>query len=150
MPRRACPTAALVAQHALTIYRRYEGQPSYEAFFRQMARERDVLFQRCQETLPEASLGMFMQAYAWLSIADLLSLIVCHGWTDRFDADHYRAVLGGDLLHLQPDPFGGVEVPVRVPGRRIARRRYVSDDEVRHAYAAAPVVWTTATLSGVR
>jgi hypothetical protein len=142
--------AALVAQHALTIYRRYEGQPSYEAFFRQMAHERDVLFQRCQETLPEASLGMFMQAYAWLSIADLLSLIVCHGWTERFDADHYRAVMQGGVLRLEPDPFGGNEVPVHIPGRRIARRRYESDDDVRDAYAAASVVWTTATLSGVR
>jgi hypothetical protein len=142
--------AALVAQHALTIYRRYEGQPSYEAFFRQVARERDALFQRCQDTLPGGSLGSFMQAYAWLSIADLLSLIVCHGWSDRFDADHYQAVLHGDVLRLDPDPFGGQDVPFRIAGRRIARRRYESDDDVRDAYAAAPVVWTTGTLTGVR
>jgi hypothetical protein len=142
--------AALVAQHALTIYRRYEGQATFDVFFTQMARARDALFQRCQDTLPDGSLGSFMQAYAWLSIADLLSLIVCHGWKERFDADHYQATLDGDVLRLDPDPFGGREVPFRVAGRRIARRRYESDDDVRDAYAAAPVVWTAGTLTGVR
>src|SRR5690606_8939174 len=137
--------AALVAQHALTIHRRYEGQPSFDAFFRQIAGERDALFQRCQDTLSDAPLGAFMQAYAWLSIADLLSLIVCHGWTQRFDADHYSAVLEGDVLRLDPDPFGGHAVPFRIAGRRLARRQYESDGDLRDAYAAAPVVWTTGT-----
>ena len=142
--------AALVAQHALTVYRRYEGQPSFEAFFRQMAGARDRLFQQCQDTLPDATLSSFMQAYALLSIADLLSLIVCHGWTTAYDADHYRATLVGDTLYVAPDPFGGQQIPWRVAGRRLQARRFTSDADLHNAYAAAPVVWTAGTLVGVR
>jgi hypothetical protein len=142
--------AALVAQHALTIYRRYEGQPSFDHFFRRMAHERDELFHRCQTTLPDSSLASFMQAYAWLSIADLLSLILCHGWTAAYDADQYRATLVGTTLYVAPDPFGGQTVRFRIAGRRIERVPYRSDADLRDAYAAAPVVWTEGTLSGVR
>ena len=146
---RASPyEAALVAQHALTIYRRYDGQASFAAFFRTMADARDELFGACTEALPGAPLEGFMQAYAWLSIADLLSLVACHGWTERFDADHYRIVLEGTALRVSPDPFGGATHTWRVPGRRLDARRYASDADLREAYAAAPVVWTTGTVCG--
>lgn len=142
--------AALVAQHALTIYRRFEGHASFDRFFRQMGAARDHLFQRCQDTMPDTGLSSFMQAYALLSIADLLSLIVCHGWTTAHDADQYRATLMGDTLYVAPDPFGGHAMPFRIPGRRIERIRYGSDADLCAAYAAAPVVWTEGTLTGVR
>lgn len=140
--------AALVAQHALTVYRRYEAEPNYQAFFRQMERERDQLFEICQDTMPQATLASFMQAYGWLSIADLLSLIVCHGWVETFDADHYRARLQDDVLVLTPDPFDGHRVPFRIAGRCLERRRYTSDDDLRDAYALAPTVWLSGTLTG--
>lgn len=140
--------AALVAQHALTLYRRYEADAAYQPFLREMAHERDTLFQRCQETMPEATLGSFLQAYAWLSIADLLSLIVCHGWTEAYDADQYRAVLAGAELRVAPDPFASTPVPFRVAGRRLPRRTYTSDDDLRDAYALAPTVWLSGTLVG--
>lgn len=148
---RATPyEAALVAQHALTIYRRFEGNPAFADFFRHMASERDALFQQCQNVLPGSSLASFMQAYAWVSIADLLSLIACHGWTSGYDADQYRARLTGDVLQVSPDPFGGQQIPWRIAGRRLEARRYVSEADLREAYAAAPVVWTAGTLVGVR
>jgi len=142
--------AALVAQHALTIYRRYDREPSYAAFFAAMTDARDALFARCQDALPPTALASFMQAYAWLSIADLLSLILCHGWTDTFDADQYRATLRDGILHVAPDPFGGQQVALRVPGRRIAPSPCTSDAHLREAYASAPLVWTDAILTGVR
>ncbi len=140
--------AALVAQHALTIYRRYDGDPSWAPFFTQMSRARDTLFQRCQDELPGASLATFMQAYAWVSIADLLSLIACHGWTDTFDADHYRVRMAGDVLTVSPDPFAGARVPFRVPARRLDRRPYTSDEDLRQAYAVAPEVWVEGEMVG--
>lgn len=140
--------AALVAQHALTIYRRYEREPGFAEFFRRMAAERDALFQRCEATLPAAALTTFMQAYAWVSIADLLSLVACHGWTETFDADQYRVKLEDARLRVTPDPLGGREISWQVPGRRLDVRAFASDEDLRAAYAAAPVVWTTGTLSG--
>ncbi len=140
--------AALVAQHALTLFRRYDTDPSWQRFLRAMEAHRDALFRACQDTMPGANLPSFLQAYAWLSIADLLSLIVCSGWTDTFDADQYRAVRQGDVLTVSPDPFGGVVVPYRVAGRRLERRRYRSDDDLRDAYACADTEWTTGTVVG--
>lgn len=140
--------AALVAQHALTIYRRYEGDPAFEPFFRDMAARRDALYQRCEATLPVEVLATFMQAYAWVSIADLLSLVACHGWTDTFDADHYRVTLSGTRLRVEPDPFDGHEIPWRIAGRRLEARPYTSDADLRAAYAAAPIVWTEGSITG--
>jgi len=140
--------AALVAQHALTIYRRYDGDRAFAAFFQTMTSERDALYQACERLLPASALMGFMQAYAWLSIADLLSLVACHGWRDTFDADHYRVTLEGDRLRVRPDPLAGATMTWRVPGRRLEARAYASDAALREAYAAAPLVWTTGTLSG--
>ena len=142
--------AALVAQHALSIYRRDEGRPAVDSFLRTMADARDRLFRVCQDTMPEATLPSFMQAYALLSIADLFSLIVCHRWTHAYDADQYRATLVGDTLRVSPDPFGGETVPFRIAGRRLERGHYASDTDLREAWASAPVVWTEGTLTGVR
>lgn len=139
--------AALIAQHALTIYRRYEGDPAFAAFFHDMAARRDALYQRCEATVPADVLVTFMQAYAWVSIADLLSLVACHGWTETFDADRYRLTLTGTCLHVDPDPFDGREIPWRIAGRRLEARRYVSDADLRAAYAAAPVAWIEGTIT---
>jgi hypothetical protein len=140
--------AALVAQHALTIYRRYDGQPEWRAFFRDMAARRDVLFHAWQDTAPDAAVPSFLQAYAWVSIADLLSLIACHGWRETFDADQYRAVFRDGVLTVSPHPFEEAALPYRVAGRRLDRRRYHSDDDLREAYATAPTVWVSGVVAG--
>jgi hypothetical protein len=138
--------AALVAQHALTIYRRYDGDADWQPFFAELMARRDALFRQCEATMPGAALPAFLQAYAWLSIADLLSLVACNGWTDAFDADQYRARLDGNRLEVTPDPFGGREIAWQVAGRRLERRRYASDDDLRDAYARAQTTWTSGTL----
>ena len=137
--------AALVAHHAVTAYARYDGDPAWRDFFSNMARERDS---RITELAAGVTFDSFLRDYASLRAADLISLALCHGWQDRFELDYSRGEPAGSTLTLTPDPFGGAKVPWRVPARRIPRRRYESDDELRESLANAPVEWLTGTLVG--
>ncbi|BCS32937.1 hypothetical protein TBR22_A21610 [Luteitalea sp. TBR-22] len=139
--------AALVAHHALTAYARYDGDPAWHEFFRTMTRERDS---RVAELAAggAGSFDGFLRDYASLRSADLISLALCHGWQDRFELDYYKGVPDGPTLTLTPDPFDGAVVAWRVPARRIARRAYGSDTELREAVAAAPVEWLQGQVQG--
>jgi hypothetical protein len=134
-----------VPHHAITAYARYEDDADWRQFFLTMARERDS---RITELAAGVTFDSFLRDYASLRAADLISLALCHGWQDRFELDYYKGVPAGASLTLTPDPFGGVPVPWRVPSRRIPRRRYASDADLRETLAAAPVEWLTGTLSG--
>lgn len=140
--------AALVAQHAITAYARFEGDPEWREFFRAMSDARD-------RRVVEAGVAFdgFLGDYALIRAADLISLTLCLRWQDTFEIDYYRGIpadasVDGVDLVLQPDPFGGATVPWRVPARRIPKRVYTSDADLREAYAAAPVVWLSGQLAG--
>ncbi len=142
--------AALVAHHAITAYARYDGEADWRDFFRVLSHERDSRVaafgsQRvAAEDAPPDAFASFLRDYASLRAADLLSLALCHGWQDRFELDHYHGYMDGNDMTLMPDPFDGVTVAWHVPARRIARRRYASDAELRRAVDEATVV----TLGG--
>ncbi len=135
--------AALVAHHALTAYARYEDDPAWAAFFEAMTRERDSRVLALAEA-SGATFTDFLRDYTSLRTADLLSLSLCHGWQDRFEIDYYTGVPDGATLALTPDPFDGETVAWAVTARRIPRRPYASDDELRAAVRDAGVE----TLSG--
>jgi hypothetical protein len=130
--------AALVAQHALTVYRRYQHDPAWREFFPRLERMRDDLY-------AEVPFTSFLQDYSLVGIGDLFSLVFCNGWTDPHLIEGYQAILRGDVLTIAPDPFGGLAVPFDVPARRLPARRYASDTELREAWAAAP----ESTLTGI-
>lgn len=140
--------AALVAHHAITAYARFDGDPTWRDFFRTMSRERDSRVADLAASRGAVTFDSFLRDYASLRAADLISLALCHGWQDRFELDYYRGEPDGTALSLTPDPFGGASVPWRVPARRIARRRYASDAELRDAVASVPVEWLTGVLHG--
>ena len=137
--------AALVAHHAITAYARYDGDPAWREFFTTMSRERDS---HITELAAGVTFDSFLRDYASLRAADLISLALCHGWQDRFELDYYRGVPAGATLTLTPDPFDGAEVPWQVPARRIERRRYHSDEDLRESFAAAPVEMLSGTVVG--
>lgn len=142
--------AALVAQHAITAYSRYERDAAWRPFFRTMTSERD---RHVADLAAHAGKGLtfdsFLRDYALLRIADLLSLTLCHGWSDPFEVDYYRGVPNGATLTLSPDPFAGATVPWRVPARRISRKPYASDATLRRAVEGAPVVWLSGHVRGL-
>jgi hypothetical protein len=147
LPARSTYVAALVAQHALTIYRRFRLEEQWRAFFARMEYHRDHWF--ATDVRPDGGSGglldppagqrlTFLQDYATLSTGDLLSLTFCNGWGERHMAEGYEIVLSNQQLCVAPDPFGGQRVPFEVRARRIPNRRYVDDHDLRRTWRDAP------------
>ncbi len=139
--------AALVAQHAVHIYRRYRQHPEWMPFFDTMdaARDRQLL-----QAAPLLSKDLESD-YAFLRIGDLLSLTFCNKWTDVQKDDFgstYSFRLEGNHLVVTPDPFEGREVPFEVSGRALFQPGFRSAAEAQAAYAAAPTVVLQGIASG--
>lgn len=127
---------ALVAQHALTVHAPLRDNPQWRRFFATMERTRDALRSRAAVAGAEC----FDDDYAFVRIGDQLSLIFCNGWTAPLAGIGYRAILNGITLEVRPDPFAGVRVPLAIHARSLPARTYTSADDVRAAYADAPVI----------
>jgi hypothetical protein len=140
--------AALIAQHALTIYRRNRLDPGWSSFFATLEGERDRWFDAAERPdgraraidPPAGTRTSFLQDYTTLRLGDLLSLAFCSGWTEPEQLEGYSVWSDGDRLLVSPDPFGGEQVPFEVAARRLPRAAYRSDDELHEAWAAAPTV----------
>lgn len=160
--------AALVAQHAVTVYRRYDTTPEWTEFFPRLERRRDELL---AETQP-LDFETFMRDYAIVRIGDRWSLVFCNGWLEPNEMLGYTAQLHGSVpaaghgngdsdgngsdsgtvnggwLQITPDPFAGAIVPIDVPAWRIPARRYASDADLRDAVAQAPVIRLAGVIAG--
>jgi hypothetical protein len=128
--------AALVAQHGLTVYRRFQHDPAWAAFFPALERRRDDL---CSDVLAAAGAApfTFLQDYTVLGLCDLFSLVFCNGWREPHLMEGYEAVLEGDRLVVTPDPFGGVVVELAAPARALPLRPYWSQEDLDAAWAEA-------------
>jgi hypothetical protein len=102
---------------------------------------------------PEAAAAadrLFLRDYQTLFLGDLVSLVFCNGWTGAIEEGGYRIVLRENRLLVAPDPFGGLEVPLEVPARQLPDRPYLSDEDLRAAWAAAPQVPVTGIAAGLQ
>jgi hypothetical protein len=133
--------AALVAQHALTVYRRFSGDPDWQPFFKDMELRRDDL-------IAPDTLFTFLQDYTIVGLGDLFSLIFCAGWREPYLMESYQAILHGDCLRIAPDPFEGATVPLEIEARRIPARAYASDADLRATLTEAPIVRLSGTATG--
>lgn len=148
--------AALLAQHAVTVFRRYRSDPSWRVFLDDVERRRNEYFDRAagQGFVPNVldpcaeDRARLLQDYAYLAWADLVSLIFCNGWTDDFEVDVYRLRGHGATVFVSPDPFAGRDVPVRVRARRVPRACCGSAEEMRAAFARAPIEWMSGVIAG--
>jgi hypothetical protein len=133
--------AALVAQHAVTVYRRYHADPAWQDFFTQMGQRRDDLVARVMTesaSAGSASFGSFLLDYTVLGVGDLFSQVFCNGWPQPYLIEGYQAILRDDRLTISPDPFDGATVALEVVARRIPARPYASDQDLRDTLAQAP------------
>ena len=131
--------AALVAQHAVHIYRRYRGNPDWMPFFYTMETARDRQLLRSTPLVFED----LERDYVFLRVGDLLSLTFCNGWTDVQQDDlglNYSFHLEGNRVTVTPDPFQGREIPFEVSARALPLSGFRSPSEAQAAFAAAPIV----------
>lgn len=140
--------AALVAQHALTIYEGNRANLTWQPFFAALGAERDRLLKDAGAS-GDSARQAFHEDYAFLRLGDLLSLTFCNGWKDAADYGGFRATLEGTTLSITPDPFGGAAVPLKVRSRRIPDRRYASDGDLQDTLAAAPDSWLIGQALGI-
>ena len=138
--------AALVAQHAITVYGRFRPDPEWASFFERMEKERDAMLR--------ASGGSRAQLdadYPFVRLGDLISLTFCAGWTEEQRFDQWTVLRNGDLVLVTPDPLGGATVPIAAGARSVRAGSFRSAGELKQALEASPrVTLRGSVVGGVR
>jgi hypothetical protein len=120
--------AALVAQHAITVYDRFRRDAAWGPFFAGMEAARDGMLRA--SGLP---LDQLLGDYAFVRLADLISLTFCTGWTDEQRFAEWTVRLAGTQVTVQPDAFGGATIPIAIDAKEVAHQPFQSDAELREA-----------------
>jgi Protein of unknown function (DUF3891) len=120
--------AALVAQHALTVYDRFRGDSAWRSFFAGMEEARDASLLASGRPLDELAAD-----YPFLRLGDLISLAFCTGSTDAQTFGGWTVRLSGTRVAVTPDPLGGATIPVAISARTIHQQSFGSDAELRDA-----------------
>src|SRR5262245_9355971 len=87
--------SALVAQHAIVIYDRHKSDAPWAPFFGEMRQTRDRMVRASGHPLEE-----LLADYAFVRLADLISLTFCTGWTDEQRTGRWRIQLSGSRLSV--------------------------------------------------
>jgi Protein of unknown function (DUF3891) len=127
--------AALVAQHALTVYGHYESDVAWDRFF-------EIMRERCVAQLARSHSGAaedLATDYRFVHAADRISLAFCTGWPQPLESYGRRIILRHDTVEVSPDPFSGARFPLRIRARRLPVREYASAADLRAALDDAPV-----------
>jgi hypothetical protein len=131
--------AALVAQHGLTVYSRFRGEPEWASFFSEMEAVRAAVLRTTGLSLNDLAAD-----YAFVRLGDLISLAFCTGWTQEERFGEWSVQLSGSRVLVTPSAFGGATIPIEITARQIPNQPLRSDAELRAAMSAA----TTTTLRG--
>ena len=137
---------ALVAEHALTVYRDRIDDPEWKNFFRSIKTTRNNLLKKSESDPPNQI--AFKEAYRCVRLGDLLSLNFCAGWTTPQQVLGYRAELHKTTLVITPDPFDGASVPLQVIARRIPARRYLHDADLQSTLNSSQPEFLVGTANG--
>jgi hypothetical protein len=136
--------AALVAQHAVHVYRHKREDGEWTLFFAEMERLRDRHLQSAGITMDD-----LLGDYPFVRIGDLASLTFCNGWSaQQVDDVPYAIRFDGTRLTIAPDPFEGRQFAIEVNARELPKRPFRSAAELQAAVAAAPVVTVAAVTVG--
>lgn len=138
--------AALVAEHALVAYRRYQTDPGWVPFFEEMTAIRDRHLQSSGVLLDD-----LQRDYAFVRLGDIASLSFCGvDMTGLGTEFGYELRLEGSRLTFTPDPFDGAAIPLEVPYRELTARAFASAGEARRAWEAAGTRTLHGTAVGLR
>lgn len=131
--------AALVAQHAITVYDRFRADADWTSFFTKMEEARDAM--AGASGMP---LAVLLADYPFVRLGDLISLTFCAGWTDEQHFGDWTVKASGTRVVVTPDPFDGAEIPIAITAKVIRTESFRSDADLREAMSEAK----TTTLSG--
>lgn len=143
--------AALVAQHAITVYDRFRPDPAWTPFFARMEALRDRMTQSVAQacaTGSGAAAADLRDDYAFVRLGDLVSLTFCTGWTDAQRYADWTVRLSGDRVRVAPDPFGGAVIPIEIAAREIPARPFRTDAGLRDALGRASATVLRGAASG--
>lgn len=144
MAERSLYAAALIAQHALTVYGTTRADPGWTEFFEVMTGRRDMLLGRAGIDLATLEFD-----YAFVNAADRISLAFCTAWQTPLESFGRRIILNGQTVEITPDPFEGAQIPLRIVARRLPAGAYASGASLRDALDGAPTELLTGTAVGV-
>jgi hypothetical protein len=136
--------AALVAEHALSVYEHYRDRESWADFFTRLEGMRDAAL---ADAAPR-TMADLRRDYFFVRMADLASLAFCNAWREPQKLARYELRLEGNELRIAPDPFAGARVPLSVAARRLPNRIYDSAADAAAAFDAAPAVEITGVAVG--
>jgi hypothetical protein len=125
--------AALVAQHALTVYHRFRSEAAWASFFAGMEAARDASLRPAGLSLDD-----LVADYVFVRLADLISLAFCTGWTDEHRFGGWTVQLAGTRVGVTPDAFGGADIAMEIDAKEIRNQRFQSDAELGDALSKAP------------
>lgn len=125
--------AALVAQHALTIYERMRSVSDWQPFFRDIERRRDEL-----AAFRAVSPEQLVADYTFVRLGDLISLTFCTDHMELSQFGDWRVRRTPDGVVVEPDIFGGDVVPMSITARELSRKAYASDAALNEALQSAP------------
>jgi hypothetical protein len=137
--------AALVAQHALTIYDRFQRDREWTAFFTTMTGMRGDMV-RASGLPPDA----LAADYVFLRLGDLISLAFCTGGGDEQRLGEWTVSLSGSRVLVSPDPFGGESVPCEISAVQLDRHLFRSDADLRDAVRRGRAVKLQGEIEGLR
>ena len=137
--------AALVAQHAITVYDRYRPDPEWHGFFREMAALRDLLVQAVARSESE-----LIADYEFVRLGDLISLAFCTGWDDEQRFGRWRISRSEARVLVTPDAFDGAVVPFAVEGRSIPAGSFAATEQLTLALKDARIVTLRGEAAGTR
>jgi len=136
-------TAALIAQHAITVYDRFRPNREWSSFFDGMEAERDARVEISGRPLQD-----LIADYRYVRLGDLISLTFCTGWTDeqRFGAQTIR--LSGAHVIVSPDLFGGTTIPIAINAKEVRSLHFESEVTLGAALRAATTIVLHGDVSG--
>jgi hypothetical protein len=86
--------------------------------------------------------------YAFVRLADLISLAFCAGSTEEQRFDEFTVRLHGTRVVVTPDVFGGAAIPFAIEAKALFSRLFRTDDELRRALWAASTVILRGDVAG--
>jgi hypothetical protein len=137
--------AALVAQHALTIYDRFQKEPAWTSFFAEMIETRDRMLRAAGLALESLAAD-----YVFLRLGDLISLAFCTGSSDEQRLGRWTVQLSGSRVMLTPDIFEGRSVACEISAVHIDQQMFGSNEELRESVAKGRTVQLRGEVEGRR